>query len=173
MLSELYSLNYLLNAGERDLSWGGANRSSYDITTINKAWEIKSTTSRYENIVKISSHHQLEIVSPTTLYLIFFRFEENASGISLNNMVDLLIANGYDRTSLEKDLTRLGYEDGCSARNIPDIIHEIKRFLVDEHFPKITASMFIGGIIPAPIKKISYEIDLTSMECDALEIFYK
>ncbi len=160
----------MLRSGEKDIRWGASNKSSYDISGVKTAWEIKSTTNRYDNIINISSHFQLEASENINLFLIFFRFEESMSGLSLNDIINKLIYIGYNYNDLENHMTNLGFENGSHERKIKYIMHEVRQYFVDDEFPKITASMFIGSKIHPAIKKISYQIDLTNIEYDSIVI---
>ncbi|MPN15726.1 hypothetical protein SDC9_163060 [bioreactor metagenome] len=84
-------------------------------------------------------------------------------------MVNYLGDMGYNVTVLNEKLTSLGFAQGRSARNKMFILHSMLRYPVDESFPRIVPSSFIGGTLPVGITKITYSVDLSGLVPEVLE----
>ncbi|MBO5604388.1 MAG: PD-(D/E)XK motif protein [Acidaminococcaceae bacterium] len=160
VLGELILYEYLLRTNV-NVSWEGPKSSSHDLICPNAEYEVKSTLSRYDKIVHITGQFQLQAVSKK-LFLCFFRFEKNANGTCIEDMVrKLVIDHGVSAEDINGKLLKLGYGIGSSARLEKYQVHEIMQYLVDENFPRITPEMFKQGTLPLGIKHISYDIDLS------------
>lgn len=163
VLGELITLRKLLDIGEKP-EWRGGTGGVNDVTSGKAEYEVKSTTMRYESIVSINGQFQLHQTDTDTLYLVFCRFEESSNGESIDDLIHQLTARGYNRVLLDNTLTRLGYESGSSDRKRKYKLLEMRRYLVDDNFPRITPDSFIGKKIHPSIKQISYRIDLAGLD---------
>jgi hypothetical protein len=124
-------------------------------------YEVKSTLSRYDKIIHITGQFQLQNTAKR-LFLYFCRFEKNLNGISIDDIVDRLVnEHGESRDEINGKLNQLGYSIGNSARKEKYQIHEILKYPVDEHFPRITPELFKKEILPVGIKQLSYDVDLS------------
>ena len=88
------------------------------------------------------------------------QFESSLSGISINNLVDQLESLGYSRAILNDKLDRLGLEKGMSARKRCYVLHAATKYKVDESFPAIRETSFVGGVLPSGIMSITYTVTL-------------
>jgi hypothetical protein len=160
---------YQLHKNGLDMSWTPTNRSTHDLMSNYIDYEVKSTLSRYDSIVSINGQFQLDN-SNKELHIAFCRMEKSKGGISINSMIELLGALGFDEREVNNEVERLGYEIGSSSRNEQYKILEIRDYIVDETFPLITMNSFVGCKIPENILKITYDVDLISLEYVKLEV---
>ena len=157
VLAELLALDYLYQ-DDKSIRWAASEAGTHDIESNNKSFEIKSTTKKSESHITISSRFQLE--SSNKLELFFFRVECSLSGYSINDVVESLCIHGYDRDLLESQLTEKGFIKGRSTRSIKYALLEVRRYIVDDNFPKIIEKSFKNDVFPQNIIKILYTIDL-------------
>lgn len=166
-LGELCVLKYLVSAGQ-EVGWGGPNASTYDIEVSDGYVEVKSTISRSKKEITISSKFQLDPPGKN-LDLVMCVFEEAVlNGISIDQIVGDLVSLGMSKDYLNARLSQKGLKEGMSARKRGFILHEMLKYKVDEKFPRITPASFLGGVVPAGIKTITYTVDLDGLEAVAL-----
>lgn len=142
--------------------WAASRSGSHDIECADESCEVKSTIKRYGATVTISGQHQLE--HEKRLWLYFCRLEESLEGVSINDMKEQLISEGYDPGKLEMELEKQGFERGANIRNKKYKILEKRKYEVDESFPKITRESFKGEKIPDSVIHIEYTVDLDGLE---------
>lgn len=147
---------------DNTIEWTAVNSGSHDIEGCECSYEVKSTVKRYGSTITISGQHQLHSLKRLQLY--FCRLERSKSGISINDMKNKLITDGYDNTKLEQQLFRLGYERGASIREEKYKVLEKRKYEVDDKFPKITKTSFKDERIPESIIQITYTIDLDGLD---------
>lgn len=154
----------LLKKREEDSSteWAATKGSSHDIECADESCEVKSTIKRYGATVTISGQHQLEHVK--RLWLYFCRLEESLEGVSINDMKEKLILDGYDEGKLELELEKQGFEKGSNIRNKKYKVLEKRKYEVNDSFPKIVKESFRGDKFPDSIVHIEYTIDLDAIE---------
>ena len=162
-LGEMIVLEHLL-AKERRPEWRGPDGSVHDIECPDESFEVKSTVQRYGYSIKASSAFQMDD-SGRPLSVVFCRFEESLSGISLNDMVGRLSDLGYPEHEIERLLKKKGFEKGKTARNKKYKLLEMVVYPVGEDFPAITKESFAEGRIPDRISHLTYEIDLAGLPC--------
>lgn len=162
VLGELAVYEYLLEEGE-EVKWCGPEASSHDLECPCSEIEVKSTLKRYESIIHVSGQFQFQS-STGHLYLYFCRFEKNSNGICIDsvarNLVDIY---GQPEAEINGKLSRLGYAVGNSSRRERYYLHEIRKYEVDDHFPRITPEMFKGNRMPEGIVQVSYDVNLSSL----------
>lgn len=163
-LAEMLSYYYLLKNG-KDVSWVGPFGGSVDINGSEGDYEVKSTLSRYKSEVTISSQYQLK-----AKYLLFYRFEPDTYGISIQDMVRKLIDLNIDEQEIEKSLHKLDYPIGSEIRMKSYKILEVMKYLVDDNFPKILPENFIGGKLPAHITELTYKVSLDGLNGEAIDL---
>ena len=147
---------------DNTVEWTAVNSGSHDIEGNESSYEVKSTVKRYGATITISGQHQLQSLKRLQLY--FCRLEESRTGISINDMKDRLVADGYDKDKIEQQLYQLGYERGASIREEKYKVLEKRKYEVDDTFPKITKASFKDDHIPESITQITYTIDLDGLE---------
>ena len=165
VLAELIALDYLFQQ-DKTTRWSAAEAGTHDIESDSQSYEIKSTTKKSESHITISSRFQLE--SANKLELFFFRLECSQSGFSINDVVESLERHGYDQNLIESQLEAKGFVKGRSTRSIKYTILEVRRFDVDDNFPKIVEKSFKGDVFPKNIVKILYTIDLEGIDYTSL-----
>lgn len=172
VLGELVIYEYLLR-NKKDAHWMGPSSASHDLVSKDIEIEVKSTLNRYEKIIHITGQFQLQ-KSSRRLYLYFCRFEENVNGVCINDIVDSLVKNyGESHEILNSKLSRLGYHEGKSSRMEKYQIHEVLKYEVNERFPKIIPEMFKTETLPAGIKRLEYDVDLSVLDGITIDIMGK
>ena len=161
VLAELIALDYLYQQ-DKTTRWSATEAGTHDIESDSQSFEVKSTTKKSESHITISSRFQLE--SKNKLELFFFRLECSLSGFSINDVVESLEKHGYDRNLIESQLEEKGFVRGRSTRNIKYTILEVRKFIVDDDFPKIVEKSFKNDVFPQNIIKILYTIDLEGIK---------
>lgn len=162
LIAEMLAYEKLIDAGE-NVSWKGPESGSNDIESQGNNYEVKSTLSKYDNLVTISSQFQLNKTS-NNLFLLIYKMEESDTGESINSVSERLKLKLENSDQIEEKLEMLGFEEGMTSRNIKYSVLESRKYIVDENFPKITNESFISGKMPESIVKLSYTIDLNGLK---------
>lgn len=163
VLSEMLSYYYLLKQ-EKEVSWVGPFGGTADFECDNTSYEIKSTTARYGSQITVSSQYQLK-----ANHLIFYRFEPSINGISIQNMIEVLIGKGVQESEIEQALNRLKYPIGSEIRQKPYNLLEAIRYKVDENFPKILPESFKNDKLPNHVIGITYTLDLSGLNGEVID----
>ena len=142
--------------------WSGPDMATRDIETKELLIDVKSTTTRYNTNVTISSQYQLEADKKLLIY--FCRLEKAKTGESINSVAKRLSDLGYDMTDVESKLYSMGYERSRPERDATFNVLERSIFKVDESFPQITPSSFVEGKLPDFVIKIEYTVNLDSLQ---------
>ncbi len=167
VLGELWVLKYLTEHGEQ-AEWNGPNGSTYDIDCNGYFTEVKSTIARSKKQITLSSLFQLDPPQGQPLYLVLCQFESAQDGISIDGLVKDLEGLGYSSSGLNDKLAKLGLERGKTARKRKYIIHEVTRYKVDDNFPAIRPSSFVGGSKPEGVMSITYTVTLDGVSGEKL-----
>ena len=162
-LAELWTLRYLARKGEH-AEWNGPDGATYDIDCDYYYTEVKSTTARNKRQITLSNLFQLDPPDGKKLFLVLCQFESSVSGICINDLVDDLVKLGYGKASLDEKLSKLGLEKGKTARRRCYDLHAATEYVVDENFPAIRESSFIGGTRPEGVMSISYVVTLDGLK---------
>ena len=163
VLGELCVLKYAIQNGE-DAEWNGPEGASYDIETESRFIEVKSSINREKREVTISNQFQL-FPEGKPLDLVLCRFEPVVfSGICIDSVLNDFNHMGYNTELLNNKLEICGFERGMSARKKNFILHEMLLYKVDDTFPRITPDLFVDGVMPKGITKITYTIDLSGLK---------
>lgn len=162
VLGELCAFKHVIQHGE-EAEWNGPDGASYDIETVERFVEVKSSIVRDKREVTISSQFQL-FPPDKPLDLVFCCFEPTVmSGDSIDSVLDEFQAMGFNTEILNQKLEKRGFEKGMSARKKRFELLEMLLYKVDQAFPTITPDSFIGGTLPAGITKISYTVSLSGL----------
>lgn len=151
-----------LYVNDNTVEWTAVNAASHDIEAYERSYEVKSTVKRYGATITIEGQHQLESLKRLQLY--FCRLELSKSGVSINDMKEKLVEDGYDKDKIEQQLYQLGYERGSSIREEKYKVLEKRKYEVDSEFPKITKTSFKDDCIPKSVIQITYTIDLDGLD---------
>ena len=149
------------------VEWTSSQRGSHVIEGGVGSYEVKSTLNKYGAVVIISDQYQL--YSENKLWLYFCRMEETSEGVSINDMKEALISAGYDGYRLEIELGRRGIELDDSIRNKKYRVVEIRKYNVDDSFPRIINGSFKNDRLPDSIIKIEYAIDLEGVNYEIVK----
>ena len=163
-LAEMVSYYYLLKQ-EKDVSWVGPFGGSIDFNCNDGLYEVKSTVARYGSQISINSQYQLK-----ANYLLFYRFEPSVNGISVQDMVTKLVLLGVDESEIERALKKLKYPIGSEIRTKTYRLLEVKKYEVNENFPKIVPESFIGGQMPKHISGLTYKLDLEGLDGEVIDL---
>jgi len=147
--------------------WAASERGSHDIECDKADFEVKSTIKKSDLNVTISSQHQLFSKKP--LYLTFVRMEKSNDGVSINDMEKKLAEDGYNNSSISKYLNDSGFIKGARIRDEKYKVLEIRKYSVNDEFPKITKDSFVNGAFPASIVKLIYTIDLANIDYETMK----
>ena len=141
--------------------WSGQDRTKKDFSFSTDWYEVK-TVSCGKDTVLISSMEQLDSENSGVLAVVFLeKMSQSYKGITLNSLVcgiiDLIDNEGCCNSFLEK------IEKSCYAYNVTydSIVFQkkgIKRYQVDDSFPKITSSSVPVGIVAA-----EYQISISAI----------
>ena len=168
VVGEMMVYRWLLKQGVKP-EWTASNHTRLDFMSNDAAWEVKSTLTHTDLQITVNGHKQLAGKPGCSLNLMFCRMEPNPEGESVNDMVENLTVLGVDRDMLEDALTGLGLKIGAFARKERFSLIEMRRYPVNEKFPKLTEESFVGGKLPNGIIKINYVIDLANLEYEIME----
>lgn len=167
VLGELWTLKYLMQHGI-NAEWNGPNGATYDIDCDGFFVEVKSTTARNKRQITLSNLFQLEPPNGEKLYLVLCQFEAAQSGICIDSLVKDLEQLGYSSYGLNEKLEKLGLEKGKTARKRNYIIHAVTKYEVNDKFPAIRESSFVGGRKPEGVMGITYTVTLDGISGENL-----
>ncbi len=145
--------------------WNSITKGTFDITTDDCVYEVKTT--KIKSFDSITIHNQFQLDTKgfnKKLYIAYIKVEENNAGESIDSLANQLIKNGFDKLILEKYLTDNGFYEGKNDRYKKYIILEKRLYLVDENFPSITNDSFIDKKIPKNVIKYEYTLSLDGLE---------
>lgn len=166
VLGELMVTLELMRRGEHP-RWSGAEYGTHDIMSNAGSMEVKSTLKRHGSEITVSSVHQLMPTGDDALRLAFLRFEETPDGVSVDDLVQELVAEGYKENLLEKNLSRLGYPKGRESRRRRYRPLEWNVYDIDDSFPAITPAAFAEGKLPTGIVRLIYTVDLAGLNAES------
>lgn len=166
-LGELCVLEYLSSLGT-DYSWDGPAGATYDIETDTEFIEVKSSTLRNKKEVTISNLFQLDPPGKK-LFLVLCQFESSIySGVSINSVVSNLVNAGISYDYINSRLLGKGIEENTTDRRRLFILHDMIKYEVNDDFPRIKPSSFVGGSLPQGISKITYTVSLDGLQSTSL-----
>lgn len=163
VLGELCVMRYLAQNG-KEPGWNGPDGATYDIECGDTYYEVKSTIAREKRQITLNNHFQLDPPAGKQLRLILCQFEQAETGECINGVVDDLEQYGYSRADLNRKLEGLGLGSRKSARKHCYVIHAMIQYTIDDNFPAIRESSFVGGTLPAGVETITYTISLDGIQ---------
>ncbi|MBM6618659.1 PD-(D/E)XK motif protein [Bacillus suaedaesalsae] len=164
VLAEMLTYYYLLKKG-KEVSWVGPFGGTVDFNSEDGSYEVKSTIARYGSNIIINSQYQLR-----AKYVLYFRFEPNLYGVSIQDLATQLLDLAVEKTEIERALEKLKYPIGSEIRTKKYRLLEVKRYEVNDSFPKIVPESFLGGQLPQHITEISYKIDLDGLRAEVIDL---
>ncbi|MFS0777649.1 PD-(D/E)XK motif protein [Neobacillus sp. 3P2-tot-E-2] len=164
VLAEMLSYYYLLKQ-EKEVSWVGPFDGSVDFYCNDGGYEVKSTVARYGSQITINSQYQLK-----ANYLLFYRFEPDVYGISIQDIVTKLVELNVEESEIERALENLKYPIGSEVRTKSYRLLEVMKYEIDESFPKIVPESFIDGQLPKHISGLIYKLDLDGLNGEVIDL---
>lgn len=162
VLGELLVLAHLARQG-KDAVWRGPERSTYDIDCGNLYVEVKSSVARNKREVTLNNRFQLCPPEGSQLRLVLCQLEAAQLGHNIESVLSDLVGMGYDASTLNAKLDKLGLGVGKSARRRCYMLHDMVEYVVDDDFPAIRDESFVGGSIPQNVKSFTYTLSLDGL----------
>ncbi len=171
VLGEMIVLSMLMSEG-LEPSWMGPSSGRHDITCETIECEVKSTIKRQmKPQIKVSSGRQLDVTPGKTLYLYVCTFEEDDNGnLSIDIVEKQLIDQGFSQSILHSSLERLGMNSSINRRKKYKLVESIRKYEVNDSFPRLTNESFVGGQLPKGILNLSYSILLDDIIYEELNL---
>jgi len=164
IIAEMLSYYYLLKQ-EKDVSWVGPYGGSVDFNCNDGSYEVKSTVARYGSQITINSQYQLK-----ANYLLYYRFEPDEYGISIQDVVTKLIDLDVEESEIESALENLKYPIGSEVRTKSYRLLEVTKYEINKSFPKIVPESFIDGQLPKHISGLVYTLNLEGLDGEGIEL---
>lgn len=168
ILGEMLALKYLLKNGHK-AKWNPLDFLTHDIETQDDAYEIKSTTSKYETIISVNSQFQLSTATGK-VSLIVCRFEKSRLGYSINSIIEELSLCGLDKFHLNNMMDEMGYPEGSSSRDEKYQLLEMRKYTVNHDFPGEDLREYIKEMNDPYIRSVTYDVDLSGVEYEKLNL---
>ena len=159
-LSELLVLDYLLKEGYNPV-WAGPDGGRHDILCNDFDVEVKSTICWANDVSIESSVIQLD-PSTSRLFLCVCVLERAYNGsFTIQDVINDLVESGYNRTELEKGVAALGLDDTSTMTKRFNVVHPIRVYQIDDDFPILKDSDFVGGKQPAFVHNLRYTLTIS------------
>lgn len=169
LLGELLVLDDLLalNPADGDSAWqAGTDPSRHDFRRGAWALEVKTTTTSTGRMATVHGLEQMQVPpGGGELWVAWLRLEvANGGSFNLPRVVESLLGHTSHPQRLIECLSARGYDHAVSERYDRPEVDVVERhfFRVDDDFPRIVAASFSGGIPPRGVRRLEYEIDLSS-----------
>ena len=146
-----------------EVIWGGPNNTIHDIETIEHSYEIKSTTKRYERVIRIAGEHQLKLLNNKPMFIIFIRMTECLNGgHSLESCV-----NSFEKIEIKNDILKklrmMHLEPGTPKYKSEYSIVESECYPVNDIFPRITSEKLKLINVEDRISSFSYNLNIEGL----------
>ncbi|AYR19113.1 PD-(D/E)XK motif protein [Alcaligenes faecalis] len=173
LFGELWHLARMAAKGDQGLlAWQGPYGARHDFTADGCALEIKTTARRNEWKFRVHGLMQLEQPANACLYLCAMRLELNgASGSSVPDLIQMLLATGIDRRDLLDRLSKVGYDqrDETHYQQLRLAVIDWRIYEVAAPFPRLTAASLNPPGPPSGVSDIHYTIDLAASSATPLQ----
>ena len=173
LLGELFLLNYLIDKNIANVnSWTGPEFSTHDFNLGDKFVEVKTTATKYKNLISINGVMQLD--EDDSLALCYVRVEKNmANGNSLKELVKEISEklNSVDRATFNNKLKRFNTIIENSTEKFS--VSKVSVYDVDDEFPKINERSFKNNRVPRGISYLSYMVDLSNLKYQDLTEYFR
>lgn len=156
LIAELL-LYYYVYKNDSTAKWNYHTYPTHDIESDSKTYEVKSTLSKYNSIIHVSSENQLKR-GKNPLFLFFVRMEESLDGLCLEDVLNKFCSEKKSELmcSIKKAYPNLQTHQKKKKFKILDI----RKYVVDDNFPVLNIDR---NQIPSCINHISYDIDLLGL----------
>lgn len=164
LYGELLVLKKLtFNFGDEAVSfWSGADRETHDFYVNGSAIEVKTTSAKSNEKIRISSEHQLnpkDVENTLFLYVNMVR-KSRSDGTTLPDIIKFIhsgLSEPY-RSLFEEKLFKYGYIYSCEERyTLGFHLRSHQTYKVDEFFPSIVPDNLDNGI-----SEVTYSLDLNA-----------
>jgi hypothetical protein len=166
LFGELVILRRLAQLNPFALSmWTGPDGGRFDFYAGGQALEVKTTLRRQVRTLTIHGHDQLDAPHGGRLHIALLLIEETpAGGENLQSLIDSISKAGVSRLEIYRKLARLGFTPEIISQLDDQHFKLIEQcvYRVDDAFPRITLSSFIGASLPRGVISINYTIDLST-----------
>ena len=166
LFGELWYLRQLVQRNPSALGvWMGPTGARHDFMAGDLALEVKATRTRHGRFFEIHGHEQLEAPTGVELYLGALKLELVPSGEhSIGDLINRVLNAGVDRSQLMMLLAQAGVgpEDLDLCGRVRFRVLEDRVYIVASDFPRVVAASFVGGVVPAGVLRLVYQIDVTS-----------
>lgn len=142
--------------------WMGPDNGRRDFLFPEAAIEVKTSEHSTGKLVVIHSLGQLDNDDAETLFLQYFRLEEDPTmGQTVGDLVAQISDYVHDKELFRKKLKSVGFEPSLSKfwNTVRWRVIESQPFRVTDGFPRIVSGSFLDGS-PAGISHLSYQLDL-------------
>ncbi|KGP91317.1 hypothetical protein N780_08565 [Pontibacillus chungwhensis BH030062] len=168
ILGEMFSVKHLAQEGTH-VKWKPTDFSTHDLESDTVAYEVKSTTSKYQQIISVNSQFQITSARDD-MHLILCRFEKSPLGVSVDMLIEDLITIGYDRGELDREVEAVGFAEGSLARSEKYKLLEMRKYPVDDKFPGQEVMEFIKSLDDPSVKSLTFEVDLTNTDYEKVNV---
>lgn len=162
LYGELLVLQKLIfNFGDEAVSyWSGADKETHDFYVNGSAIEIKTTSAKSNEKIRISSEHQLnpkDVENTLYLYVNMVR-KSRSDGTTLPEIIKSIhsgLSEPY-KSLFEEKLFKYGYISSCEERyNIGFHLRSYQTYRVENDFPNIISDNLDKGI-----SEVTYSLDI-------------
>ena len=173
LFGELRMLRRLVRHDPRALeSWIAPAGGVVDFQNGRIRLEVKTTTARQGLAVEIHGVDQLDVPAGTELLLAILTVDRTpGAGESVPALVDDIRALGPDPVRFAQKLYEAGYADADAPHYAEERFTVRDEFLyaVDDQFPRLIRTSFVGNDLPNKVRRLTYTLDLTEPPPAALE----
>ncbi len=167
-IGELWAYKYLVDKG-MTVIWNGPNGGTSDLETDEMMVEVKSTVVRSRKEIIVHGKNQLVPPPGKPLFLYFCEFElSTTTGVSIDDIIIKLAESGHDVSTVNHLLEKKGFKLGRSSRLRKAILWRVLKYKVDDVFPRITSSSFVGGHEPSGTELLSYSVNLANLPFEVI-----
>jgi len=146
-------------------SWLGVESGRHDFVFEHLAIEVKATTSRDRQVVRVHGLAQMEAPARGELFLYVEQLERTPHGDSVVSIVDRILDLRIDRRKFLSQLALLGFrlDDSDKYRANKFSTTTSSSYAVGADFPRITRDLMTRPEFIAYVSKLEYSLDLSSL----------
>lgn len=162
-------LSVLSRLGARDpfsalATWKGPDGASWDFSSNGRAIEVKTTATVSGSTVKVSNIEQLDPAGLDRLDLVVVHVREDEVGESVDELIDRLVAAGFNPRALLMQVAKVGHTYGHAGRR-GYVTNGLHRWRVSQDFPSLRRADIPASKAHA-LLKITYTLALPSGSVD-------
>jgi hypothetical protein len=168
LFGELVLLEYLVN--EKNLAildnWVGPLGNRHDYEFDKHSIEVKSTTLKNKEEIKVHGVNQLEAYPGKDVTILRIKLELDPHGTSLTTLVERIMKSPkVSEAKFREKLLKVGYKeaDADAYRSIGFQTVEFHLVPVNEKFPRITAGILLGIDPLDRINEIEYSVNVSGL----------